>query len=122
MPASQAAQAKSKKGSKSRKKPTKKKAKRPSVKKVVVRRQVVVEPYPVYDQYNPFGIRPFVPRVVSNPQYNFYQQPPKTHVRQISAASPAAQSMSPVDLFDRVRAESAALRRYRRDAGISVDA
>ena len=122
MPELQAAQAKSKKGSKSRKKPVKKKAKRPSVKKVVVRRQIVVEPYPVYDRYDAFGIRPFVPRTVSNPQYNFYQQPPVTHVRQLSAAPPAARSMSPVDLFERVRAESAALRRYRKDAGISVGA
>ena len=120
MPALQAAQAKSKKGSK--KKSAKKKSKRPSVKKVIVKRQIVVEPYPVYDQYNPFGFRPFVPRVVSNPQYNFYQQPPATRVRQLSAAPPAARSMSPVDLFERVRAESAALRKYRRDAGISVGA
>ncbi len=115
MPALQANQTKSKK---SKRKPVKKKARKPAVKRVFVRREVVLEPYavdqyPVYRQ-NPFGYRPWVPPPV-NPHYHFYQRPAVSHVRQVSAAPPPAGSANPIDLFERVRAESAALRQYRQN-------
>ncbi len=120
MPALQANQAK-KRGN-TKKKTTKKRAKKPAVKKVLVYREApypVVHremPYPAY-QYNPLGYR-VISRPVSNPTYNFYQERPAAHIRQVSAAPAFAGSMSPADLFERVRAESAALRGFRQDADI----
>lgn len=107
MPALQANQAKKRR--KPKKKPVKKRTKKPAVKRVVVHREVQVQPYPVY-QYDPYGYRP-ISRPVSNPTYNFYQERPAAHVRQVS--------MAPGTLFDRVRAESAALRGYKQDADIA---
>lgn len=112
MPAMQANQTKSKK---SKRKPTKKKAKRPAVRKVVVRREVLVEdPYAVY-RGNPWGYRPWTVPAPVHPHYHYYQTPAISHVRQVSQAAPAVASMNPAELFDRVRAESAALRQYRQN-------
>lgn len=115
MPALQANQAKKRR--KPKKKPVKKRTKKPAVKRVVVHREVQVQPYPVY-QYDPYGYRP-ISRPVSNPTYNFYQESPAAHVRQVSMAPAVAGSMAPGTLFDRVRAESAALRGYKQDADIA---
>ena len=108
-------QARSKKTGKFKKKPTKKRTKRPAVRKVVVRREVLVDPYhayPAYNAYDPFGYRTFA-RPVVNPHYHYYQNPPTTRVHHVSAAAPAVRSMNPADLFERVRAESAALRKFK---------
>ena len=110
-----AAQARSKKAGKFKKKSTKKRTKRPAVKKVVVRREVLVDPYhaySAYNTYNPFGYQPFA-RPVVHPHYHYYQTPPTTRVPHVSAAAPVVGLMSPVDLYDRVRAESAALRMFK---------
>lgn len=116
MTLSQARQTKSKRP---KKKTAKKKTKKPPVRKVVVRREVFVDPYLAADPYtvyrhNPFGFRPWTPPPAVHPHYHYYQNTP----RRVSAAAPAARSLDPAALIERVQAESAALRRYR--AGVQA--
>ena len=113
------------KRTKSKKKPAKKPKKKPArpvIKKVIMRRQPVIDPYVVYQPEYYHGYNPYHRPVHyhSNPQYNYYQQRPVSHVRQISAAVPEARSIDPVTLAERVRAESAALRAHNANVGVRL--
>lgn len=105
-------QARSKKTGKFKKKSAKKRTKKPVVRKVVVRREVLVDPYaayPAYPAYDPFGYRAYT-RPVVNPHYHYHQTPPTERVHHVSAAVPAVGSM---EIFRRIREESAALKGFK---------